>query len=437
MSEQPPVKPPDTEESPIEEYAMVDLELILESAKEPYYLVDAIKDPHTKRKLIDPRAVLTPNFIRIAYENWGVSRDKVIRVTRDLDAIDQFYDVGSKTVAHYAAQIHRYLVNIFTVKKPSHKAEVQGLAASAAEMLNGIFGWDKIETMNIGPADLRPVTSYYDHLTNTAIYWLAAFSRLNRRRASETGAIESWRSKSKDEMRKISDPLSRKTNLIVYYDYYGFDRAPSDLEQYKKGDLGLVLSGFFGALFHDLAFLNEQRVLISIKGKIDEKLKQHPDESNRILKDRLLILSDERPLTRNIIKHHHEYVDGSGYPLGKKEKDLHLFTQILSIVDMYDEYATRYVRGKIIRLMSRCAGREFEGDALRAFLGILRPYETGENLDVYEGNIKEPIMRAEVLDSQNFFHPKIQVIEKLATHIEIKAGDIIDLSADENVIYYI
>lgn len=437
MSDKPPVKPPETEESPIEEYALTDLEGMLEKATEPYYCVDAIREPRTKRKLVDPRAVLTPTITRNLYESWGVNRDKVVRVTRHLDEVDKYYDIASKTIPHYASQFQRYLANIFTVKKPNYKAEVQGLAAAAAEMLNGIFGWDKIQDITVGPSDLRSVSSYYDHLVNTAIYWLAAFSHYNRKRAGEAGAMESWRSKNKDEMRKITDPRGRKPKLTVYYDYYGWDRAPEDIQIAKKGDLSLVLSGFFAALFHDVCFLNEPKIIISIKGKIDEKLKQHPDGSNKVIKEKLSILYDERPLARNIIKNHHEYIDGSGYPRGKKDKDLHVFIQILSICDMYDEYAARYIRGKVIRLMSRGAGREFDGEALRAFFSILRPYEEGEILDVYEGNIKEPLMRAEALASENHFRPKIRVTEKLTGAAKFSPGDEIDLASDENVIFFI
>jgi len=422
----------------IEEHALCDLESILAAAKEPYYCVDALRDPRTKRKLIDPRSVLTPGIVRNLCDFWGVNRDKVIRVTRDIDAVDEFLDVSTKSISHYANQMHRYLTGIFTVEKPGYKAEVQGLAASAAEMLEGVLGYEKIlEGLSVGPADIRPVSSYYDHLVNTAVYWLAAMARLNRERASEAGSIEVWRSKSKDEMSRLAGPRGAKVDPPLYYDYYGWERAVGDIQQSKKGDLSLVLSGFFAALFHDAAFLDEPEILISVKGRIDEKLKSHVDASNKVIKDRLAILHDERPLARNIIKNHHELADGSGYPAGKKEKDLHLFAQILSVCDMYDEYATKFTRGKVVRLILQGAGRGFTGDAVRAFLSILNPYEQGERLNVYELKNSEPAALAEVLPSENRLRPLIKIIEKLSAAFPAAPGSDMDLSLPDNAGYFV
>jgi hypothetical protein len=304
-------------------------------------------------------------------------------------------------------------------------------------MLDNIFGHDKALSLSIGPSDLRTVNTYYDHLVNTAVLWLATFAHLNRKRSEEPGAMEVWRSKNKEEARKITDPRGRKAAPPLYYDYYGRDRCPSDLEPMKKNDLGLVVSGFFGALLHDVVFLKEPSILISIKGRIDDKLKQHPDGTNALLKQKLPILHEERPLLRNIIKNHHEYIDGSGYPGGKTEKDLHLFVQIASVCDMYDEYSTQFVRGKILHLMSQGAGRIFSGDILRSFFEILRPYDIGEVLDVFEGKGKDPVFKAEVLDSEQHFRPKIKIVEFLQNSPDLKTGAELDLSLEENIVYFI
>ncbi|MFA6451559.1 MAG: HD domain-containing phosphohydrolase [bacterium] len=436
MSEQPPNMPPD-EENPIVEFTIVELEKVLETATEPYYCVDPIREPRSKRKLIDPCSELTSSIVKTMYEGWGVDKNKLVRVTKHLEAIEDFLDPTKKTVNQYVNQIHRLMVKIFGTEKSTYSGEVQGLATVAVEMLDNIFGYDKVGSFSVGPSDLRTVNTYYDHLVNTSVLWLAAFAHLNRKRSEEAGAMEVWRSKNKEEVRKITDPRGRKPAPPLYYDYYGRDRCPSDLEPMKKGDMGLVVSGFFGALMHDVVFLKEPKILISIKGHIDDVLKQHVDGSNSLLKQKLAILHEERPLLRNIIKNHHEYIDGSGYPGGKTEKDLHLFVQIVSMCDMYDEYCTQFMRGKIIRLMSQGAGRIFAGDILRSFFAILRPYDIGERLDVYEGKGREPVFRAEILDSQQHFRPKIRIVETLQGGGSLKSGDELDLSLEENVVYFL
>jgi hypothetical protein len=437
MSDQPPNLPPDDEENPIVEFTIIELEKVLETATEPYYCVDPIREPRSKRKLIDPCSELTSSIVKTMYEGWGVDRNKLVRVTKHLEAIEDFLDPNKKTVNQYVNQIQRLLMKIFGTDKKTYSGEVQGLATVAVEILDNIFGHDKIGEVTIGPSDLRTVNTYYDHLANTAILWLATFAHLNKKRSEEAGAMEVWRSKNKEEVRKITDPRGRKAAPPLFYDYYGRENCPSELEPMKKGDMGLVISGFFGALLHDVVFLKEPKILISIKGHIDELLKQHPDGSNALLKQKLAILHDERPLVRNIIKNHHEYIDGSGYPTGRTEKDLHLFVQIVTMCDMYDEYNTQFIRGKIIRVMSQGAGKIFAGDVLRSFFSILRPYDVGESLDVFEGKSREPVFRAEIVDSQQHFRPKIRIGNIFHDSPNIKSGDVLDLSKEENVIYFL
>ena len=51
------------------------------------------------------------------------------------------------------------------------------------------------------------------------------------------------------------------------------------------------------------------------------------------------ILARTRQLTeecRTIVLHHHERFDGSGYPLGLKGEDIHLYGRICSLADVFD-----------------------------------------------------------------------------------------------------
>lgn len=436
MSEQPPNIPPD-DENPVVEYTLIELEKVLENATEPWYCVDPIREPHTKRKLIDPCSELTSSIVKTMYEGWGVDKNKLVRVTKHLEAIEMYLDPNKKTISLYANQLHRLLTKIFGTEKNTYTGEIQGIASIAVEMLDNILSYDKIEQFSIGPSDLRTVNTYYDHLVNTSILWLVIFSYLNRKRSLESGSMEVWRSKNKEEVRRITDPRGRKPVPPLYYDYYGRDHCPSELEPMKRGDLGLVVSGFFGALLHDAAFIKEPKILISIKGQIDEKLKQHPDATNNLLKMKLPILHEERPLLRNIIKNHHEYADGSGYPSGKTEKDIHLFAQILSICDMYDEYTYKFIRGKVVHLISQGTGKMFAEELVKVFLNVIKPYDTGEIVDVYEGKSKEPVMRAEITDIENRIRPKMKIIELFGERPDLSKGAEIDLSAGKNIAFFI
>ena len=64
-------------------------------------------------------------------------------------------------------------------------------------------------------------------------------------------------------------------------------------------------------------------------------IKQHPEIGERLLGD-LRSLA----LVRPIVRHHHERLDGSGYPDGLRGADVPLLAHIVSIVDAYDAMTT-------------------------------------------------------------------------------------------------
>lgn len=66
-----------------------------------------------------------------------------------------------------------------------------------------------------------------------------------------------------------------------------------------------------------------------------EQVKQHP-----VIGDRLC--GDLRALhrVRSIVRHHHERLDGSGYPDGLRGEEIPLLAQIIGIVDVYDAMTT-------------------------------------------------------------------------------------------------
>ena len=64
-------------------------------------------------------------------------------------------------------------------------------------------------------------------------------------------------------------------------------------------------------------------------------MKQHTVIGEKLCGD-LRALHDVRP----IVRHHHEHLDGSGYPDGLAGDDVPLLAQIIAIVDVYDAITT-------------------------------------------------------------------------------------------------
>jgi putative two-component system response regulator len=94
-----------------------------------------------------------------------------------------------------------------------------------------------------------------------------------------------------------------------------------------------------GAFLHDIGKIAvPDRVLLK-KGKLTKKeyalMKRHPAIGDELC---ATVRSLER--VRPIVRHHHERVDGCGYPDGLGGDDIPLLAQIVSVVDVFDALTT-------------------------------------------------------------------------------------------------
>lgn len=95
----------------------------------------------------------------------------------------------------------------------------------------------------------------------------------------------------------------------------------------------------WAGIIHDIGKIGVPEHILSKPSRLSEEemkiMKQHPIIGERIcapLKSLRLVLP--------IIRHHHEKLDGSGYPDGLKGDQIPLTARILSIVDIYDALTT-------------------------------------------------------------------------------------------------
>lgn len=94
-----------------------------------------------------------------------------------------------------------------------------------------------------------------------------------------------------------------------------------------------------GGYLHDIGKVGISDSLLLKPGRLtpDEysRIKEHPVIGDRLCGE-LRSLRQVRP----IVRHHHERLDGSGYPDGLKGDDIPLLAQIMAIVDVYDAITT-------------------------------------------------------------------------------------------------
>ena len=102
-------------------------------------------------------------------------------------------------------------------------------------------------------------------------------------------------------------------------------------------------------------------------------MKKHPEIGANIIKP-LAFMQDEL----FIVRHHHERMDGKGYPDGLGGSDLNLLTKIITVADSYDamtskrSYKQNMSQQDAVAEMHRCSGAQFDPEVVRIFVQVLQ-----------------------------------------------------------------
>ncbi len=130
------------------------------------------------------------------------------------------------------------------------------------------------------------------------------------------------------------------------------------------------------ALFHDIGKIGTYNVILDKPGKLTDEefdlVRMHPAKGEEILKP-IKQLGKILP----IIRHHHERVDGKGYPDGLKGEEIPFCARILHVADSFDSMtADRPYRPApgieyAISELKKCSGTQFDPKVVEAFLKVL------------------------------------------------------------------
>jgi len=134
------------------------------------------------------------------------------------------------------------------------------------------------------------------------------------------------------------------------------------------------------AILHDIGKIGVPERLLSKAGPLDpdefDVMKQHSELGARLLEPLRCL-----PEIQKIIRHHHEFWDGGGYPDGLVGKKIPLASRLIAIADAYDTIVTERVykpassRQQAFEELRRCAGTQFDPGLVKVFL------ETAETWD--------------------------------------------------------
>ena len=100
-----------------------------------------------------------------------------------------------------------------------------------------------------------------------------------------------------------------------------------------------------------------------------ERLQRHVEDGAKIIEGIPFLLK-----VKDIILHHQERYDGTGYPAGSKGNDIPLLARIVAVADSFDAMTTdRPYKPKVsfaeaMNKLEKSAGTQFDPSASKAFL---------------------------------------------------------------------
>ncbi|MGB4440082.1 MAG: HD-GYP domain-containing protein [Sedimentibacter sp.] len=186
-------------------------------------------------------------------------------------------------------------------------------------------------------------------------------------------------------------------------------------------DLGMA------GLLHDIGKMFIPVEILNKPGKLtDEELeimKTHPTNAVSQLKNLVPynILAG--------IESHHEKLDGTGYPYGLTDKNIHFYGKVLAVCDVYDaltsdrSYRMASFPSEVIEYIMGCADTHFDYEILKSFLKVIVAYPIGTFVKLSDKNLAVVVKN----HPENIMRPVIRIINEDGT-----VGDDIDLFCDKN-----
>src|SRR5947207_3049274 len=132
-----------------------------------------------------------------------------------------------------------------------------------------------------------------------------------------------------------------------------------------------------GAVLHDIGKVGIPEQILNKSGPLNpdewETMKSHVIFGAKILE----------PLTplariREMVHHHHEYFDGSGYPDALRGEQIPLGARIVAVADAYDTITSdrTYKKGRsaegALAELDRCANAQFDARIVEIFVRVMR-----------------------------------------------------------------
>lgn len=172
-------------------------------------------------------------------------------------------------------------------------------------------------------------------------------------------------------------------NVTFYALTVGIQLGLTDVELL---DLGV------GTTLHDVGKLQISDTVLKKPGRLTDEefqlIKLHATYGYEALKE----MPDISSKSALIALQHHERLDGSGYPFGLTEADIHPFSQTTSVVDVYEAltanrvYRAAYLPHEALAILLDEKGTRLSATVVDAFLQTISIYPLGMSVRLSNGH---------------------------------------------------
>lgn len=224
---------------------------------------------------------------------------------------------------------------------------------------------------------------------------------------------------------KVVGELSLRDDVLIYLNDINMKSDYLFLHSVNVGLFSIVLGKAMGlspdelcilgmgGLLHDVGKTHVAKSIIEKNGSLTEQefleIKKHPLFGYEILKAENTM--DER--VRLLALQHHERYAGFGYPYNIKGEEIHPWSRIVAVADVYDAlitdrvYRPRLAPAEAMKIVIDGVGVQFDAQVVEAFKRVTVPYVIGKLVGLSNG-LRGMVMR---LNAANLARPVVWTVQ--------------------------
>ncbi len=196
-------------------------------------------------------------------------------------------------------------------------------------------------------------------------------------------------------------------------------------------DAAQIRQAGMAGLLHDIGKMMISLDILNKPGRLTDgefdTVKSHPAEGYQLLLEAKGV--DE--VTLDVCLHHHEKVDGSGYPDGLVDHEITIFAKMGAVCDVYDAitsnrpYKSGWDPAESLRKMAEWSKGHFDPMIFQAFVKSVGIYPIGSLVRLESGRIGVVIDQTE----KSLLTPKVKVFYSTKSNLRIPP-EVLDLSSN-------